>query len=51
MADTDGSTADGAAADILVLGGIVITMDERRTILPDGARALQGVFFSFYPAQ
>jgi 5-methylthioadenosine/S-adenosylhomocysteine deaminase len=42
MADTDGSTADGAAADILVLGGIVITMDERRTILPDGALAIRG---------
>jgi 5-methylthioadenosine/S-adenosylhomocysteine deaminase len=42
MADTDGSTAGGAAADILVLGGIVITMDERRTILPDGALALRG---------
>jgi 5-methylthioadenosine/S-adenosylhomocysteine deaminase len=42
MADTDRSTADGAAADILVLGGIVITMDERRTIVPDGALALRG---------
>jgi hypothetical protein len=51
MADTAGSTADGAATDILVLGGIVVTMGERRTILLDGGRALQGVFFSFYPAQ
>ena len=42
MADTDSSTSDGAAADILVLGGIVVTMDERRTILPDGALALRG---------
>ena len=42
MADTDSSTSDGAAADILVLGGIVVTMDERRTILPDGAMAFRG---------
>jgi 5-methylthioadenosine/S-adenosylhomocysteine deaminase len=28
-------------ADILVLGGLVITMDERRSILPDGALAIR----------
>jgi 5-methylthioadenosine/S-adenosylhomocysteine deaminase len=42
MADLDNSTADGATADILVLGGIVVTMDPRRTILPDGALAIRG---------
>ncbi len=30
-----------ATADVLVLGGIVVTMDERRTILPDGALAIR----------
>ena len=42
MSDPDNSGSDRAAADILVLGGIVVTMDERRTILPDGAMALRG---------
>jgi 5-methylthioadenosine/S-adenosylhomocysteine deaminase len=42
MADIDSSNSDGAAADILVLGGIVVTMDERRSILPDGALAIRG---------
>jgi 5-methylthioadenosine/S-adenosylhomocysteine deaminase len=42
MGDPDNSGSDRAAADILVLGGIVVTMDERRTILPDGALALRG---------
>jgi 5-methylthioadenosine/S-adenosylhomocysteine deaminase len=40
MSDLDNSGSDCAAADILVLGGIVVTMDERRTILAD-ARALK----------
>ena len=40
MIDPENSSSD--AADILVLGGIVVTMDERRTILPDGALALRG---------
>ena len=30
MSDPDNSGSDRAAADILVLGGIVVTMDERR---------------------
>ena len=42
MGDPDNSGSDRAVADILVLGGIVVTMDERRTILPDGALALRG---------
>jgi 5-methylthioadenosine/S-adenosylhomocysteine deaminase len=42
MSDPDNSGFDRAAADILVLGGIVVTMDERRTILTDGALALRG---------
>lgn len=42
MGDTDSSASDGATADILVLGGIVVTMDERRSILPDGALAIRG---------
>ena len=42
MGDTDSPASDGAAADILVLGGIVVTMDERRSILPDGALAIHG---------
>jgi 5-methylthioadenosine/S-adenosylhomocysteine deaminase len=33
------STVD---VDLLVLGGIVVTMDARRTILPDGAIAVRG---------
>jgi 5-methylthioadenosine/S-adenosylhomocysteine deaminase len=33
------STAD---VDLLVLGGIVVTMDARRTVLPDGAIAVRG---------
>ena len=40
MSDLDNSDSDRAAADVLVLGGIVVTMDERRTILAD-ARALK----------
>ena len=40
MSDPDNSGSD--RADILVLGGIVVTMDERRTILPDGGLALRG---------
>jgi 5-methylthioadenosine/S-adenosylhomocysteine deaminase len=40
MSDPDNSASD--RANILVLGGIVVTMDERRTILPDGALALRG---------
>jgi 5-methylthioadenosine/S-adenosylhomocysteine deaminase len=42
MGDPDNSTSDRAVADILVLGGIVVTMDERRSILPDGALAIRG---------
>jgi 5-methylthioadenosine/S-adenosylhomocysteine deaminase len=42
MSDPDNSGSDRAAADVLVLGGIVVTMDERRTILPDGALAIRG---------
>src|SRR5262245_50287552 len=33
--------ADPAAVDLLILGGIVVTMDARRTILPDGAVAIR----------
>ncbi len=40
MSDLDNSGSDCAATDIFVLGGIVVTMDERRTILAD-ARALK----------
>ena len=39
MSDPDNSGSDRITADVLVLGGIVVTMDERRTILPDGALA------------
>ncbi len=42
MGDIDTSTSARTSADILVLGGIVITMDERRSILPDGALAIRG---------
>jgi 5-methylthioadenosine/S-adenosylhomocysteine deaminase len=42
MSDPDNSGSDRAVADILVLGGIVVTMDERRTILADGALAIRG---------
>ena len=42
MIDPDNSGSDRAAADVLVLGGIVVTMDARRSILPDGALALRG---------
>jgi 5-methylthioadenosine/S-adenosylhomocysteine deaminase len=42
MDDTDTPTSDRTSADILVLGGIMITMDERRSILPDGALAIRG---------
>jgi 5-methylthioadenosine/S-adenosylhomocysteine deaminase len=42
MSDPDNSGSDRAAADVLVLGGIVVTMDERRTILSDGALAIRG---------
>jgi 5-methylthioadenosine/S-adenosylhomocysteine deaminase len=42
MGDHDNSGSDRATADILVLGGIVVTMDDRRTILPEGALALRG---------
>ena len=42
MSDPDNSGFDRVAADILVLGGIVVTMDERRSILSDGALALRG---------
>jgi 5-methylthioadenosine/S-adenosylhomocysteine deaminase len=40
MSDPDNSGSDRITADVLVLGGIVVTMDERRTILPDGALAI-----------
>ena len=39
---TINSTSDPAVADLIVLGGIMITMDERRTILPEGALAIRG---------
>ena len=42
MGDPDNSGSDRITADVLVLGGIVVTMDERRTILPDGALAIRG---------
>ena len=42
MSDPDNSGSDRITADVLVLGGIVVTMDERRTILPDGALAIHG---------
>jgi 5-methylthioadenosine/S-adenosylhomocysteine deaminase len=42
MSDPDNSGFDRVAADILVLGGIVVTMDERRSILSGGALALRG---------
>jgi 5-methylthioadenosine/S-adenosylhomocysteine deaminase len=40
MSDPDESGSDRAVADVLVLGGIVVTMDERRSILSDGALAI-----------
>jgi 5-methylthioadenosine/S-adenosylhomocysteine deaminase len=40
MSDPDDPGCE--CADILVLGGIIVTMDERRTIMPDGALALRG---------
>src|SRR5262245_37618913 len=42
MIDPDNSGSDRAAADVLVLGGIVVTMDQRRSILSDGALAICG---------
>jgi 5-methylthioadenosine/S-adenosylhomocysteine deaminase len=42
MADTANSASHRAAVDVLVLGGIVITMDEQRRILPDGGLAIRG---------
>src|SRR5262249_25659008 len=42
MGDTDSFTSGRVTVDILVLGGIVVTMDERRSILPDGALAIRG---------
>ena len=42
MADTDNSTSGGATADVLVLGGIVITMDQQRAVLSDGGLAIRG---------
>src|SRR5215467_16176117 len=42
MSDPDNSGSDRAAADVLVLGGIVVTMDQRRSILSDGALAICG---------
>ena len=42
MGDIDTPTSARTSADILVLGGIVITMDERQSILPDGALAIRG---------
>ena len=42
MGDPDNSGSDRITVDVLVLGGIVVTMDKRRTILPDGALALHG---------
>jgi 5-methylthioadenosine/S-adenosylhomocysteine deaminase len=42
MKDPDNSGSDRAAADVLVLGGIVVTMDERRTVLSDGALVICG---------
>jgi len=34
--------SDPDTADVLVLGGIVVTMDQGRTILPDGGIAIRG---------
>ena len=45
MSDPDNSGSDRVAADILVLGGIVVTMDERRTILTDGAWRFAAIRF------
>src|SRR5215475_3391089 len=42
MMDPDNSGSDRSAADVLVLGGIVVTMDQRRSILSDGALAICG---------
>jgi 5-methylthioadenosine/S-adenosylhomocysteine deaminase len=42
MIDPDNSGSDRAVADVLVLGGIVVTMDPRRSILSDGALAICG---------
>src|SRR5215470_9801450 len=42
MMDPDNSGSDRSVADILVLGGIVVTMDQRRNILSDGALAIYG---------
>jgi 5-methylthioadenosine/S-adenosylhomocysteine deaminase len=40
MSDPDESGSDRAVADVLVLGGIVVTMDDRHSILSDGALAI-----------
>src|SRR5262244_2918012 len=42
MMDPDNSGSDRSVADVLVLGGIVVTMDQRRSILSDGALAICG---------
>jgi cytosine/adenosine deaminase-related metal-dependent hydrolase len=42
MGDPDNSGSDRITADVLVLGGIVVIMDERHTILTDGALAIRG---------
>src|SRR5215475_2050952 len=42
MMDPDNSGSDRSAADVLVLGGIVVTMDQGRSILSDGALAMCG---------
>src|SRR5262245_42183840 len=42
MMDPDNYGSDRSVADVLVLGGIVVTMDQRRSILSDGALAIYG---------
>ena len=51
MSDLDNSGSDCAAADILVLGGIVVTMDERRTILAARWRFAATRFLRSAPAR
>src|SRR5262245_55604345 len=42
MMAPDNSGSDRSAADVLVLGAIVVTMDQRRSILSVGALAICG---------
>jgi 5-methylthioadenosine/S-adenosylhomocysteine deaminase len=41
MGEPNNSGSEQTAADVLILGGIVVTMNPSRTVLPDGAVAIQ----------